>query len=265
MSNTDQNYNRNQQGREQANYQQGSDRQNERYGGQGNRDYQQSEQAYSNQSRGQNGPYGRGGQYSDYQGNYPQGGYGGFQHSPQGGVGQGYQQGMENRYGQQNYGGQQGYPQPNYGGAGFESREYQQYTPQGTQYDSRSGWRQEDTDRNYGNQSGQSQSGNNRGPHSGRGPKGYQRSDERIREEVCQCLSDHGDVDASEIEVSCKDGEVTLSGTCCSRQTKRMAEDACDCVSGVTDVNNQLKVKKSSDDSSSDSGSKSKQKSSSSS
>jgi osmotically-inducible protein OsmY len=35
------------------------------------------------------------------------------------------------------------------------------------------------------------------GPHSGRGPKGYRRSDERIREDVCDLLCEHGGVDAS--------------------------------------------------------------------
>ena len=39
------------------------------------------------------------------------------------------------------------------------------------------------------------------GPHRGRGPKGYTRSDERIREDVNDRLSDDPFVDASEIEV----------------------------------------------------------------
>jgi hypothetical protein len=38
------------------------------------------------------------------------------------------------------------------------------------------------------------------GPHAGRGPKGYQRSDERIKEDICDCLTRDPDVDASEIE-----------------------------------------------------------------
>lgn len=43
-----------------------------------------------------------------------------------------------------------------------------------------------------------------RGPHAGRGPKGYQRSDERIREDVCDRLTEHPAIDASEIEVEVK-------------------------------------------------------------
>src|SRR5262245_32238876 len=39
------------------------------------------------------------------------------------------------------------------------------------------------------------------GPHAGRGPRGYRRSDDRIREDVCDRLCEHGFVDASDIEV----------------------------------------------------------------
>src|SRR5687768_5171077 len=39
------------------------------------------------------------------------------------------------------------------------------------------------------------------GRYAGRGPKGYQRSDERIKEEVCDRLTADPDVDALEIEV----------------------------------------------------------------
>ncbi|MCW5851474.1 MAG: BON domain-containing protein [Anaerolineae bacterium] len=81
-----------------------------------------------------------------------------------------------------------------------------------------------------------------RGPQTGRGPKNYQRSDERILEDVCERLTQHGQVDASEIEVRVENGAVTLSGTVDSRQAKHMAEDAADSVSGVRDVHNQLRV-----------------------
>jgi hypothetical protein len=76
----------------------------------------------------------------------------------------------------------------------------------------------------------------------GRGPKGYRRSDERIREDVCECLTDDDRVDASRIDVSVKDGEVTLSGSVGSRAEKRRAEDLMDHISGVKDVQNQLRV-----------------------
>ena len=80
---------------------------------------------------------------------------------------------------------------------------------------------------------------------TGKGPKGYQRSDERIREDVCDCLTDDPELDASEIEVKVKAGEVTLSGSVDSRQAKRHAEHLVDCVSGVKDVHNGLSVQES--------------------
>jgi hypothetical protein len=80
------------------------------------------------------------------------------------------------------------------------------------------------------------------GPHRGRGPQGYRRGDERIHEEVCDRLTAHGHVDASEIEVQVKDGEVTLTGTVGDRRQKREAENVAEGVSGVVDVHNQLRL-----------------------
>jgi hypothetical protein len=80
------------------------------------------------------------------------------------------------------------------------------------------------------------------GEFRGRGPKGYQRSDERIREDVCDRLSDDRSVDASEIEVSVSNCEVTLNGTVDSREQKRRAEDCAEDVSGVKNVQNNLRV-----------------------
>lgn len=81
------------------------------------------------------------------------------------------------------------------------------------------------------------------GPFRGRGPKGYRRSDERIFEDVCDRLESHGRIDASEIEVSVEDAEVTLNGTVESRRTKRMAENVVDTVRGVYDVHNRLTLR----------------------
>lgn len=83
----------------------------------------------------------------------------------------------------------------------------------------------------------------NRGPgFQGRGPKGYQRSDDRIREEICDCMTDDPVLDASEIEVAVEHGEVTISGSVTSREQKRRAEDVAESISGVRDVTNQLRV-----------------------
>jgi osmotically-inducible protein OsmY len=79
--------------------------------------------------------------------------------------------------------------------------------------------------------------------HRGRGPKGYTRSDERIREDVNDRLSDDAFLDASEIEVTVSSGEVTLTGTVENRIDKRRAEDLAEDISGVKNVQNQLRVK----------------------
>jgi hypothetical protein len=76
----------------------------------------------------------------------------------------------------------------------------------------------------------------------GLGPRGYTRSDERIREDVCDRLSDDPLVDASDVEVSVSHSEITLSGTVSSREQKRRAEDCADDVPGVMHVQNNLRV-----------------------
>ena len=81
-----------------------------------------------------------------------------------------------------------------------------------------------------------------RGQFSGRGPKGYQRSDDRIREDVCDRLADDPHIDASDIEIAVSNGEVTLTGFVRDRHDKRHAEDVTEHVSGVREVNNSLRV-----------------------
>jgi osmotically-inducible protein OsmY len=81
------------------------------------------------------------------------------------------------------------------------------------------------------------------GQHRGRGPRGYARSDDRIRDDVNDRLTDDPFVDASEIDVSVQNGEVTLGGTVDNRQTKRRAEDVAENVSGVKHVQNNLRVR----------------------
>lgn len=80
------------------------------------------------------------------------------------------------------------------------------------------------------------------GEHRGKGPKGYTRSDDRIKEDVSDMLMDAGHLDASGIEVTVKDGEVTLSGTVTSRDDKRDAEDMVERCSGVKHVQNNVRV-----------------------
>ncbi len=81
----------------------------------------------------------------------------------------------------------------------------------------------------------------------GKGPKGYRRSDDRIKEEVCETLARHPRIDASDIEVKVEEACVTLSGTVDSKEIKRAAELAIENLSGVDDVKNELRVKRADD------------------
>jgi osmotically-inducible protein OsmY len=75
-----------------------------------------------------------------------------------------------------------------------------------------------------------------------RGPKGYKRTDERIREDVNDRLAQQDEFDPSEIEVRVENGDVTLTGSVRSRHEKFRAEEIADEVSGVNDVHNQLRI-----------------------
>ncbi|MFP5384825.1 MAG: BON domain-containing protein [Bacteriovoracia bacterium] len=83
-----------------------------------------------------------------------------------------------------------------------------------------------------------------RGEHFGKGPKGWKRSDERIREEACEALYHDSRIDASDIDVEVKEGTVKLRGNVDSRDTKRAAERCVEDISGVEDVQNELRVRR---------------------
>ncbi len=78
----------------------------------------------------------------------------------------------------------------------------------------------------------------------GRGPRGYRRSDERIREDVCDRLTEDHELDASDIDLKVEAGEVTLEGTVDHRRFKWLAEEIASSCSGVVDVHNHLRVKR---------------------
>ncbi len=219
----------------------------QRFGGYGQ------EQTGYGQSYGGMGGYG--GQEYGERGRF--GGYGpdmGGQRFGGGGMGgwggQGYGGMGEQRFGQ-GYGGmgEQRFGQ-GYGGMG-EQRFGQGYGGMGEQRfggmgEQRFGGREfEQGEQGYGRQG--RMSGNwgwnlERGSHRGKGPMGYTRSDERIREIVSEALSDDDNIDASQIEVTVRNGEVILSGTVEDRHTKRLAEDVVERLPGVKDVQNQIKV-----------------------
>lgn len=90
--------------------------------------------------------------------------------------------------------------------------------------------------------------GYNRGPTAWRDrgsrrtdPKGYTRSDERVRENVCEHLA-HSGLDVSDVSVAVADGCVTLEGTVPDRRTKHRIEDCTDACAGVQDVDNRIRV-----------------------
>ena len=135
-----------------------------------------------------------------------------------------------------------------------ESQRYGQGGRGGAQAD---GWTAEPDEMRWGRQQGlygsseyggyissqRSQSGYQ--SHIGKGPKNWQRSDERIREEVCEALARHPEIDATEVDIRVQSGEVTLTGIVTDRRAKRVAEDVAEDVFGVKDVTNQIKVDKS--------------------
>lgn len=80
------------------------------------------------------------------------------------------------------------------------------------------------------------------GSHTGQAPQFHRRSDDKIREEICELLTNSADLDASEVELHVEGGEVTLTGTVDSRDAKWLTEDLVASVSGVREVSNRLKV-----------------------
>ena len=119
--------------------------------------------------------------------------------------------GERSAYGSQ-YGSRQGQPDT-YGGAGFRQ--------EGKRY-----WFDE---------------GDQRGQFRGTRPRGYERSDERLRELVCERLTE-ADIDASDIEVKVDQGNVTLEGSVPSRWMRHQAEDIVDDCGGVKDIQNHLRI-----------------------
>lgn len=80
------------------------------------------------------------------------------------------------------------------------------------------------------------------GPHKGKGPKNYKRSDERIREDVSDRLADDPYVDASDIDIKVEDGNVILSGRVDHRASRRRAVELAESVRGVTNVESHLRT-----------------------
>jgi osmotically-inducible protein OsmY len=165
-----------------------------------------------------------------------------------GGTGGGYgYSGNYPSYGEGNYGGGFGtYTRDyerNYGAGGYRGR-VEQERGSGQGYGRERDWWDRATDEVsswFGDEDAERRRRMDR--HRGRGPKNYTRSDDRIREDVSDRLTDDPLVDASDIEVSVSNQEVTLSGTVASRNERRLAEEVAEQVSGVKYVQNNLRVK----------------------
>jgi hypothetical protein len=97
--------------------------------------------------------------------------------------------------------------------------------------------------RDYGNDESRNRSASQewRESHRGRGPKGYARSDDRLREIICERLTDDPRIDASEIHIEVKEQTVKLTGSVRDRRTKYEVEDLVEHC-GAKDIDNQLRV-----------------------
>lgn len=80
------------------------------------------------------------------------------------------------------------------------------------------------------------------GPHRGKGPKNFTRSDERLKEHVNELLMEHDEIDATHVDVDVKNGEVTVTGTVQARQQRRAIEDLIEGMVGVKDVHISIKI-----------------------
>ncbi|BDB27936.1 hypothetical protein Tamer19_32390 [Cupriavidus sp. TA19] len=76
---------------------------------------------------------------------------------------------------------------------------------------------------------------------SRRMPKGYQRTDARIRDDLCERLA-HADDDVSDVTVDVGSGIVTLAGTVRERDAKVRIEEMAEDVLGVSEVRNNIQV-----------------------
>lgn len=77
-----------------------------------------------------------------------------------------------------------------------------------------------------------------------RGPKNYQRSDERLRELISDRLLEDAQIDSSDVSVEVKSGEVSLTGTVDDRRTKYQIEELVEQIHGVRDIDNRLKIRR---------------------
>ncbi|PLP99863.1 RNA-binding protein [Cupriavidus pauculus] len=76
------------------------------------------------------------------------------------------------------------------------------------------------------------------------GPRGYTRTDDRIRDEICERLTFTTGIDVREVSVDVDKGKVTLGGTVHTRGQKYDIEDLADNTFGVIEVENNIRVQR---------------------
>ena len=123
-------------------------------------------------------------------------------------------------------------------------------------YEGQGGWG-DFTQGGYGEDQGRfAQSGHGRGgsdyaeagrtssgpSYRGRGPRNYTRSDDRIVDDLIDRMTEHHELDATQILVMVEGGVVTLTGEVPERRMKHLAEDIADEVTGVRDIENRIRV-----------------------
>ena len=79
------------------------------------------------------------------------------------------------------------------------------------------------------------------GLYSGFGPS-YDSAGDPVGQEVASRLTQHGQVDASNIEITVENGDVLLEGTVADEETKRLVGEAVQTVTGVNQIENMLQV-----------------------
>ena len=203
------------------------------------------------------------------QGDYGQSGYGpsgynlGLNYGQGGAAGQGFEQGGD--YGG-DYGGAHVYGHGGPGTSGSSRESYGGFGGGGYR-PSEGSWRQgwwhsEDPEREPGHAHGAAPGGG-QGGHAGhavgqsvygqsasfggshfrpaRPPRGYQRSDERIREDLCEAVVRMG-IDAGDVDINVERGVVTLTGAIASSSDKRGLEDVAESLPGVQGVHSHLRL-----------------------
>lgn len=172
---------------------------------------------------------------SGYGGNYGAGQYGQPQYGqPLAHGGSGYSQfGQQHPYGAQPQGFRGGYPESSFGYAGQQGPD--QYSS--GRYDP-----QMSGNASYGSFGNTTPYGQRSGDFAGRGPKNYSRSNERVREDICERLTADPYIDAHDLDVRCENGTVVIEGQVEERWMKHRIEDLVDSTAGVKQIDNRVTV-----------------------